>query len=51
MYTLAGAEEIIEHCRRTLAGYKCPERVAFVRGLPKTAIGKISRKNIRETIR
>ena len=45
------AEEIIEHCRRTLAGYKCPKRVTFVRDLPKTAIGKISRKNMREIIR
>ena len=40
-------EEIIEHCRQTLAGYKCPKRVTFVEVLPKTAIGKISRKDIK----
>ena len=44
-------EEIIEHCRQTLAGYKCPKRVTFVEVLPKTAIGKISRKDIKEMIR
>jgi acyl-CoA synthetase (AMP-forming)/AMP-acid ligase II len=45
------AEEIIEHCHRTLAGYKCPKKVTFVESLPKTAIGKISRKDIKEMIR
>ena len=40
-------EEIIEHCRQTLAGYKCPKRVTFIEVLPKTAIGKISRKDIK----
>ena len=42
------AEEIIEHCHGSLAGYKCPKKVTFVPALPKTAIGKISRKTIKE---
>jgi long-chain acyl-CoA synthetase len=46
-----GPEEIIEHCRQTLAGYKCPKRVTFVDSLPKTAIGKISRKDVKELVR
>jgi long-chain acyl-CoA synthetase len=46
-----GAEVIIDHCRQTLAGYKCPKRVTFVESLPKTAIGKISRKSVRELVR
>ena len=46
-----GPEEIIDHCRQTLAGYKCPKRVTFVDALPKTAIGKISRKNVKELVR
>ena len=45
------AEEIIDHCRQTLAGYKCPKRVTFVDALPKTAIGKVSRKNVKELVR
>jgi len=44
-------EEIIEHCRQALAGYKSPKKVTFVEALPKTAIGKISRKDIKEMIR
>ena len=44
-------EEIIEHCRQTLAGYKCPKKVTFVEALPQTAIGKISRKDVKKMIR
>jgi long-chain acyl-CoA synthetase len=47
----ASAEEIIEHCHHDLAGYKCPKKVTFLPSLPKTAIGKISRKSIKEMIR
>lgn len=47
----ASAEEIIEHCHQNLAGYKCPKKVTFLDSLPKTAIGKISRKDIREMVR
>ena len=46
-----GPEEIIDHCRQTLASYKCPKRVTFLDSLPKTAIGKISRKNVKELVR
>lgn len=45
------SEEIIEHCRQSLAGYKCPKKVTFVQSLHKTAIGKISRKNVKEHLR
>lgn len=45
------AEELIEHCHRSLAGYKCPKKVTFVVALPKTAVGKISRKAIKELVR
>jgi long-chain acyl-CoA synthetase len=46
-----GPEEIIDHCRQTLAGYKCPKRVTFVDALPRTAIGKVSRKHVKELVR
>ncbi len=42
------SEEIIEHCRQTLAGYKCPKKVTFLESLPKTVVGKISRKVVKE---
>ena len=43
--------EIREHCRRHLAAYKVPRRVVFRTELPKTAIGKIDRKMLREEAR
>ena len=45
------SEEIIEHCRQTLAGYKCPKKVTFLGSLPKTVVGKISRKEVKEQLR
>ena len=40
-------QEIIDHCRRTLAGYKCPKAVSFWDDLPKTVIGKITKKEVK----
>lgn len=40
-------EELIEHCRKTLAGYKCPKKIEFWKELPKTAVGKLSRKDVK----
>ena len=34
-------------CRERLAGYKVPERFAFVDALPLTELGKVSRKDLR----
>ncbi|MDQ4075712.1 MAG: benzoate-CoA ligase family protein [Chloroflexota bacterium] len=42
------AEELIEHCRREMAGYKRPRWIEFVDELPKTATGKIQRFKLRE---
>lgn len=44
----ATEEEIIEHCKKSLAGYKCPKSVQFIDALPRNAIGKVLRKNLRE---
>jgi long-chain acyl-CoA synthetase len=41
-------EEIIEHCRKHLTGYKIPKRVEFREDLPKTNVGKILRRVLRE---
>jgi len=42
------SEEIIAHCRASLAGYKCPKRVEFVETLARTATGKLQKFKLRE---
>ena len=42
------ADELIAHCRRSLAGYKCPKRIDFVTQLPRTATGKLQKFKLRE---
>jgi len=37
-------EEVIEHCRKSLAPYKVPTLVEFVDAIPRTAVGKPDRK-------
>ena len=44
-------EEIREHCRRHLAAYKVPKRVAFREALPKSAIGKLLRRELAREFR
>ncbi|MCX5824221.1 MAG: hypothetical protein NTY86_12150 [Deltaproteobacteria bacterium] len=39
--------EIIEYCRERLAAYKAPKRIAFLDELPKSAVGKILRRELR----
>jgi long-chain acyl-CoA synthetase len=40
-------EEIIEHCRANLTGYKVPREVVWADSLPKTNVGKILRRELR----
>jgi long-chain acyl-CoA synthetase len=42
------AEELIAHCRRTLAGYKAPRTVDFADALPRTPTGKLYKRLLRE---
>jgi len=47
--TAVGADELIAHCRRFLAGYKIPRRIEFSAGeLPKSGSGKILKRALRE---
>jgi long-chain acyl-CoA synthetase len=39
--------DVIAHCRRELAAYKVPKEVRFLEALPKSAVGKILRKDLR----
>jgi long-chain acyl-CoA synthetase len=41
-------EEIIEFCRENLAHYKVPKIIEFRGELPKTDVGKVSRRELRE---
>jgi len=41
--------ELIKHCRRDLTGYKVPKEVEFRTELPKTNVGKILRRALRES--
>jgi long-chain acyl-CoA synthetase len=41
-------KEIIEHCKKDLTGYKVPKAVEFRKELPKTNVGKILRRELRE---
>lgn len=44
----ATSQEIIEFCKERLSSYKKPKSVDFLPELPKTAAGKISKKDLRE---
>ena len=44
----ATAEEIIEHCRANLARFKVPREVEFRSELPKTMVGKVLRRVLRD---
>jgi len=39
--------EVIEHCRRRLAGYKKPKRVTFLPQLPRGPVGKVLKRELR----
>ncbi|MGY5721333.1 long-chain-fatty-acid--CoA ligase FadD [Vibrio cincinnatiensis] len=41
-------EEVITHCRKHLTGYKVPKLIEFREELPKTNVGKILRRVLRE---
>ena len=43
----ASAEEIIAFCKERLAKFKVPASVAFLETLPKSAVGKILRRELR----
>ncbi|HMM67034.1 MAG TPA: AMP-binding protein [Dokdonella sp.] len=43
-----GEEELREHCRKNLTGYKRPKVIEFRDSLPKSAVGKILRRELRQ---
>jgi len=43
------ASEVLRHCHKSLTGYKIPRYVEFVLDLPKSNVGKILRRALRDT--
>lgn len=44
----AGQDELSRHCRESLGGFKVPRRFAFVERLPKSALGKVLKGELRK---
>jgi long-chain acyl-CoA synthetase len=44
----ASVDDLIAHCARSLARFKCPTTVEFVDELPHSATGKVSKGPLRE---
>jgi acyl-CoA synthetase (AMP-forming)/AMP-acid ligase II len=43
-------EDLIEHCRQSLARYKVPREVYIEEMLPKNAVGKIAKPELRRRL-
>ncbi|GAB2505719.1 acyl-CoA synthetase [Nocardiopsis aegyptia] len=46
----ATADDLADHCRRHLAGYKVPKSFAFADALPRNASGKLLKQRLRHTL-
>jgi long-chain acyl-CoA synthetase len=42
-------EQVLEHCKRELTGYKVPKIVEFWKELPKTNVGKVLRREVKNS--
>jgi long-chain acyl-CoA synthetase len=43
-------EDLMQHCRENLAAYKIPREIVFLAELPKSNVGKILRRALRERV-
>jgi long-chain acyl-CoA synthetase len=43
-------KELLEHCRASIAHYKCPTKVIFTSVLPRDTLGKINKDTLREML-
>lgn len=43
-------DEVLSHCRKYLTGYKVPKQVEFREELPKSNVGKILRRELRDEV-
>jgi long-chain acyl-CoA synthetase len=42
------ADKVLAHCRESLTNYKRPRHVEFVEDIPKSPVGKVLRRNLRD---
>jgi len=42
-------EALAQHCRQSLGGYKIPRRFALVETLPRSAMGKVLKSDLRKS--
>jgi acyl-CoA synthetase (AMP-forming)/AMP-acid ligase II len=42
----ATEKELIAHCRSSLSDFKCPKKIYIMEAIPRTATGKIQRRNV-----
>jgi crotonobetaine/carnitine-CoA ligase len=47
---VATAEDLDEHCRANLARFKVPQEIRIVGELPRTSVGKVEKKVLRERV-
>jgi long-chain acyl-CoA synthetase len=40
-------DDVIGHCRKLIGGYKIPRRMAFIDSLPRSAMGKVLKQEVR----
>ena len=43
-------QQVIEHCRKKLTRYKCPKSVEFRDDLPRSNVGKVLRRELRDEV-
>jgi acyl-CoA synthetase (AMP-forming)/AMP-acid ligase II len=43
-------DDLLAHCRALLADFKCPKRIYIVEAIPRTATGKVQRRNVAAAI-
>jgi long-chain acyl-CoA synthetase len=43
--------DVIDYCKNNLAGYKVPKEVEFREELPKSNVGKILRKKLKDELK
>jgi len=43
-------KDLIAHCRSSLADFKCPTKIYIIDAIPRTATGKIQRRNVAAAI-
>lgn len=43
-------QQIMDYCRQNLAAYKVPRHIHFIADMPKTSVGKILRRDLRDRL-